>query len=201
MCSAGPWKDPSPTNIVARTAKIFPSAELPIIGNVPSGLQEAGLSYLHLLPVFDIATINENKAEWQEPDPAVLATYPPDSNQPQAAVVATENLDGFNWGYDPFHYTVPEGSYSTDPDGVTRILEFREMIQSLNEDIGLRAFSLAWASVRPTLATCGWQKVAPGISSRFTGWVFSPAACSTATTPSSIALWASAAPRTRSPIA
>ncbi len=31
-------------------------------------LQEAGLSHLHLLPVFDIATINENKAEWQEPD-------------------------------------------------------------------------------------------------------------------------------------
>lgn len=33
----GPWKDPSPTNIVARTAKIFPSAELPILGNIPSG--------------------------------------------------------------------------------------------------------------------------------------------------------------------
>jgi simple sugar transport system permease protein len=31
------WKDPSPTNIVARTPKIFPSAELPIIGSVPSG--------------------------------------------------------------------------------------------------------------------------------------------------------------------
>lgn len=33
----GPWKDPSPTNIVARTPKIFPSAELPVVGNVPSG--------------------------------------------------------------------------------------------------------------------------------------------------------------------
>lgn len=33
----GPWKDPSPTNIVARTPRIFPSAELPIIGSVPSG--------------------------------------------------------------------------------------------------------------------------------------------------------------------
>ncbi len=101
-------------------------------------LQEAGLTYLHLLPVFDIATIDENKANWQEPDPAVLATYPPDSEQQQAAVTATEDLDGFNWGYDPFHYTVPEGSYSTDPDGTTRIREFREMVQSLNEDVGLR---------------------------------------------------------------
>lgn len=33
----GPWKDPSPTNIVARTAAIFPSAELPVIGNIPTG--------------------------------------------------------------------------------------------------------------------------------------------------------------------
>ena len=103
-----------------------------------AALQEAGLTYLHLLPVFDIATIDENKAEWQEPDPDVLATYPPDSEAQQTAVTAVEDLDGFNWGYDPFHYTTPEGSYSTDPDGTTRILEFREMVQSLNEDIGLR---------------------------------------------------------------
>ena len=33
----GPWKDPSPTNIVARTSKVFPSAELPVLGNIPSG--------------------------------------------------------------------------------------------------------------------------------------------------------------------
>ena len=33
----GPWKDPSPTNVVARTPAIFPSAELPIIGTIPSG--------------------------------------------------------------------------------------------------------------------------------------------------------------------
>ena len=30
------------------------------------------------------------------------------------------------------HYTVPEGSYSTNPDGTTRIVEFREMVQALN---------------------------------------------------------------------
>ena len=28
--------------------------------------------------------------------------------------------DGFNWGYDPLHYTTPEGSYATDPDGTAR---------------------------------------------------------------------------------
>ena len=100
-------------------------------------LQAAGLTHLHLLPVFDIATINENKAEWQQPDPALLATYLPDSDQQQAAVTATEDLDGFNWGYDPWHYTTPEGSYSTNPDGTTRIVEFRKMVQALNK-MGLR---------------------------------------------------------------
>jgi pullulanase len=44
--------------------------------------------------------------------------------------------DGFNWGYDPYHFNVPQGSYSTDPDGTRRILETRKMVKSLYE-IGL----------------------------------------------------------------
>ena len=100
-------------------------------------LAASGLTHVHLLPVFDIATVDENKANWQAPDPAVLATYPPDSEQQQAAVAATADLDGFNWGYDPWHYTTPEGSYATDPEGAVRVREFREMVQGLN-DMGLR---------------------------------------------------------------
>ena len=100
-------------------------------------LAASGLTHVHLLPVFDIATVDENKANWQAPDPAVLATYAPDSDQQQAAVAATEDLDGFNWGYDPWHYTTPEGSYATDPAGAVRVREFREMVQGLN-DMGLR---------------------------------------------------------------
>ena len=100
-------------------------------------LQEAGLSHLHLLPVFDIATINENKAEWQSPTFAQLAQYGPAAEDQQALVSATADEDGFNWGYDPWHYTTPEGSYATNPDGADRILEFREMVKALNET-GLR---------------------------------------------------------------
>ena len=101
-------------------------------------LADAGLSHLHLLPVFDIATIDENKANWKLEDWGELAGYPSASDQQQAAITAIENDDAFNWGYDPFHYTTPEGSYSTNPDGTTRIVEFREMVQAVNEDIGLR---------------------------------------------------------------
>jgi pullulanase-type alpha-1,6-glucosidase len=102
-----------------------------------AALAEAGLGYVHLLPVFDIATINENPAQRTEPDRASLASFPPDSDRQQALISPLRDHDGFNWGYDPFHYTVPEGSYSTDPDGTTRVLEFREMVRSLH-DTGLR---------------------------------------------------------------
>lgn len=40
-------------------------------------------------------------------------------------------------GYDPVHWGVPEGSYATDPDGPTRIREYRQMVQSLHAQ-GLR---------------------------------------------------------------
>jgi pullulanase-type alpha-1,6-glucosidase len=100
-------------------------------------LAQAGLTHLHLLPVFDIATIEENPVKRREPDPAKLASFPGDSQEQQALTSKYKDRDGFNWGYDPYHYTTPEGSYSTDPNGSARILEFRQMVQSLNS-IGLR---------------------------------------------------------------
>ncbi|MBK9094278.1 MAG: pullulanase-type alpha-1,6-glucosidase [Anaerolineae bacterium] len=102
-----------------------------------SSLAAAGLTHLHLLPVFDIASVNEDASQRQEPDWAQLASYPRDSDQQQAIIGPLRDLDGFNWGYDPYHYTTPEGSYASDPDGTARILEFRQMVQALNE-AGLR---------------------------------------------------------------
>ncbi len=102
-----------------------------------ANLAAAGVTHLHLLPSFDMATVNENAAERVEPDVATLAALPPDSDQQQALIGETRDQDAFNWGYDPLHYNVPEGSYSTDPNGVTRILEYRQMVQALNA-MGLR---------------------------------------------------------------
>ncbi|HYY59597.1 MAG TPA: pullulanase-type alpha-1,6-glucosidase, partial [Pyrinomonadaceae bacterium] len=98
-----------------------------------NALAQAGLTHVHLLPVFDIASINEDKSQWQTPA-GDLSGYPPNSDQQQAAVSAVANTDAYNWGYDPWHYTVPEGSYSTNPDGSARILEFRQMVQSLAQN-------------------------------------------------------------------
>ena len=100
-----------------------------------SGLAKAGLSHVHLLPAFDCATIPENPADRQEP--AGLEVHAPDSPEPQQAVAEVRARDGFNWCYDPYHFTVPEGSYSTDPNGPRRILEFRQMVAALNR-AGLR---------------------------------------------------------------
>ena len=102
-----------------------------------STLSGAGLTHIHLLPAFDFASVNEDKSTWQSVDEPLLSTYPPDSDRQITAVDAIKAQDGFNWGYDPFHFTVPEGSYATHPNGSSRINEFRQMVQSLNES-GLR---------------------------------------------------------------
>jgi pullulanase-type alpha-1,6-glucosidase len=100
-----------------------------------AALARAGLTHVHLLPSFDIATVDEDKSQWQ--DPGDLSTFAPDSDQQQAKVAAVADHDAYNWGYDPWHYTVPEGSYACDADGAARVLEFREMVQGLGH-AGLR---------------------------------------------------------------
>ncbi|HEU4536455.1 MAG TPA: pullulanase-type alpha-1,6-glucosidase, partial [Polyangiaceae bacterium] len=100
------------------------------------GLAQAGLTHVHLLPSFDFATVEERRALQLSPE-GDLSLLPPDSPVQQERVVAVRDQDGFNWGYDPAHYTAPEGSYATDPDGPTRTREFRTMVKSLNES-GLR---------------------------------------------------------------
>ncbi|MGW1779906.1 pullulanase-type alpha-1,6-glucosidase [Streptomyces sp. NPDC002143] len=99
-------------------------------------LAKSGTSYVHLLPAFDIATIPENKSDQATTD-CDLASYPADSDKQQECIAKTAAKDAYNWGYDPYHYTVPEGSYATDPDGTGRTVEFRKMVKALNED-GLR---------------------------------------------------------------
>ena len=130
-------------------------------------LAEAGLTHVHLLPVFDIATVDEDPANRVELDDTVGALCASNAEVPaetcsaqeskairtllaevlalaggatdtiQAMVGYMRGLDAFNWGYDPYHYTTPEGSYATDADGITRIRELRAMVQGLSQ-IGLR---------------------------------------------------------------
>lgn len=106
-----------------------------------AALADAGLTHVHLLPTFDIATVPENAADRQAPDKTAMkaaVSSDPASEQPQAEIAAVADDDAFNWGYDPYHYNVPEGSYASDAaDPTARIVEFRRMVQGLNE-AGLR---------------------------------------------------------------
>jgi pullulanase-type alpha-1,6-glucosidase len=123
-------------------------------------LQKAGLTHMHLMPSFDIATtieFDDQQANIDDPvsrlcelsatfveseyaslcssDQSIrqaLASFPKDSEKQQDFMSYVRPLDNFNWGYDPYHYTVPEGSYATDADGEARILEYRNMVQNLH---------------------------------------------------------------------
>ncbi|MCU6500560.1 DUF3372 domain-containing protein [Rugamonas sp. A1-17] len=96
-------------------------------------MQQSGLTHIHLLPSFDYASVNEAGCT----TPAIPNAAANSSDQ-QAAVEATRGGDCFNWGYDPVHYTAPEGSYSTNAnDGAVRVREFRAMVQGLHKQ-GLR---------------------------------------------------------------
>nr|WP_189822093.1 pullulanase-type alpha-1,6-glucosidase [Streptomyces finlayi] len=99
-------------------------------------LAAAGTSYVHLLPVFDIGTVPEKKSEQAVPA-CDLTSYAKDSEEQQACVGKVAAKGAYNWGYDPLHYTVPEGSYASDPEGTRRTVEFRQMVQALNGS-GLR---------------------------------------------------------------
>jgi pullulanase len=98
-------------------------------------LADAGLTHLHLLPTFDLATIDEDRSTHLVPE--IVDVPPTNSARPQEAIHSVRDQDAFNWGYDPWHFNVPEGSYATDPDGAARIVEFREMVLAL-WDMGLR---------------------------------------------------------------
>lgn len=75
---------------------------------MPTGLDYLsglGVTHIHLLPVNDFMTVDEFSPGRQ-----------------------------YNWGYDPQHFSVLEGSYATNPlDGKVRIKEFKELIQELHK--------------------------------------------------------------------
>ncbi len=78
-------------------------------GGTPTGLahlKELGITHVHLLPVSDFFTVNED--------------------QPN---------ERYNWGYDPEHFNALEGSYATNPfDGTVRILEFKKLVKALHDN-------------------------------------------------------------------
>ncbi|HKA90486.1 MAG TPA: pullulanase-type alpha-1,6-glucosidase [Haliangiales bacterium] len=171
-------------------------------------LAAAGLTHVHVLPAFDFATVDEvaaNRVDIDQPFSALcaknsavpaalcgqfttqtirqaMATFAGDSDQQQAIAGYVRGLDSFNWGYDPFHYGAPEGSYASTADGTTKILEFRRMVQGINA-VGLRtvmdvvynhtnASGIAEKSVLDKLVPNYYHRLDPD-----TGFVLSSSCC------------------------
>ena len=67
-------------------------------------LKDLGVSHVQLQPIFDYETVDESRPN-----------------------------GGYNWGYDPQNYNVPEGSFATDPfHGEVRVRECRAMVAALH---------------------------------------------------------------------
>lgn len=67
-------------------------------------LKELGVTHVHILPIQDFKSVND------------------------------AHKSDYNWGYDPLCYTVPEGSYASDPaDPISRIDGVRKMVKTLHE--------------------------------------------------------------------
>ncbi len=70
---------------------------------------DLGVTHVQLLPVYDYSPNSVDETKLDTPQ--------------------------FNWGYDPYNYNVPEGSYSTNPfDGSVRVNEFKQMIQAFHNN-------------------------------------------------------------------
>ncbi len=132
-----------------------------------NSLKKSGLNTIHLLPTFDFGTVNELNSHVIDLNDSVaqvktkvcdvaptiticmsdfnseqslkslLNSFDVSSAQAQRVVSELRQFDNFNWGYDPLHYTVPEGSYALNPQGKSRLVEFRKMIQSIHR-LGFR---------------------------------------------------------------
>jgi pullulanase-type alpha-1,6-glucosidase len=153
-------------------------------------LAQAGLNTVHLLPTFDIASIPEDPATQQKPA-CDLKSFAPDSEEQQACVTAVADKDAFNWGYDPYHWLAPEGSYATQRDGLARVSEFRTMVGGLHKS-GLRVVLDQVYNHTPAAGqapTSVLDKVVPGYYQRLnaTGGVETSTCCSNVATENAMA--------------
>ncbi len=106
----------------------------------PTGLdhiKNLGVTHVHLLPVYDFGFTDESR------------------KAPQ-----------YNWGYDPVHFNVPEGSYATDPfRGEVRVREMKQMVKTLHDNgIGV-VMDVVYNHVHDAEEFC-FNKIVPGYFSR-----------------------------------
>ncbi|MCM3692057.1 type I pullulanase [Neobacillus niacini] len=79
-----------------------------------------------------------------------------------AGVDETEPNKEYNWGYNPLHFNVPEGSYSSNPsDPYARIIELKQLIDNIHSQ-GIRVIMDVVYNHVFIRETSSFEKVVPG---------------------------------------
>lgn len=79
-----------------------------------------------------------------------------------AGVDESKQTDEYNWGYNPLHYNVPDGSYATDPaNPYTRINELKQLIEQIHQE-GLRVIMDVVYNHVYKREQSSFEKVVPG---------------------------------------
>lgn len=98
-----------------------------------SYVKDLGITHIEFLPFHDFAGVDEIKRS-----------------------------DEYNWGYNPLHFNVPDGSYSAKPeDPYARIKELKELIASVHS-LGLRVITDVVYNHVYERETSSFEKIVPG---------------------------------------
>ncbi len=140
------------------------------VGKHLKALADAGVTHMEFLPMYDIASIDEDKVfaktvadenltgtefctaigvestsgidvcssseKVYDILAATAANDSADEKKVDTFLNSIKDIDNYNWGYDPWHYAAPEGSYATDKEPMTRIMEIRQLFQAMKKDYG-----------------------------------------------------------------
>ncbi|MEY2904223.1 MAG: type pullulanase, partial [Bacteroidota bacterium] len=109
--------------------------EIDTISSGLNHLKELGITHIQLMPVFDFDSVDES----------------------------FHSPSNYNWGYDPYHWNVPEGSYSTNPSNpYSRIKELKSLILSCHK-VGIGVIMDVVYNHFSSQRAAELERIAPGV--------------------------------------
>jgi pullulanase len=98
-------------------------------------IRDLGVTHIQLLPVYDFGSV------WDHEDSL------------------------YNWGYDPVQFNTVEGSYATNPNDVTKLLEFQRMVKAIHNQ-GMRVVMDMVFNHVFDQSSFMWERLVPGYAFR-----------------------------------
>ena len=105
-------------------------------------IRDLGVTHIQLLPVYDFGSV------WDHDDSL------------------------YNWGYDPVQFNTVEGSYATQPNDVSKLIEFQRMVKAIHNQ-GMRVIMDMVFNHVFDQASFMWERLVPGYAFRHQDGVIS----------------------------